>query len=157
MSNHKTIAVNIIRDLVSRIFKIDPRKVHLATSEISPEYRSIYSTLSGGMWDSEGIKTLWGFSPTTGFKEIPEIQYKEWNVSDGIPQDDRENTLCLHEVEGVEQYIFFLEKETDVHSVPSNGINRNDTHWTLFKSPNFKEYWNKIKQQDIERWSSWLN
>lgn len=151
-----SVSASVIRNLAQSIFQIDPTKVYLA-GEIDPEYRSISSRLSGGMWYSEEETTLWGFSPKTGFKELKEIKYDEWNVSDGIPQDNRNKVLKLNEVPKIGEYIFFLEKREVIHSVPSNGIDRNETNYILYKAPNFREYWEKIEKEDLERWSSWIN
>lgn len=151
-----SVSASLVRNLVSTIFNVNPTKVILSDREIDPNYQSIYSTLSGGMWSSNEITTLWGFSPQTGFKEIKEVQYSEWNTPDGMPQNDRENTLKLHEVPGIKKYIFFLEKKECHNSIPSNGVNENSITWTLYKAPNFSEFWAKIEHEDLERWSNWL-
>lgn len=157
MTSLQVTSAATIRNLVGSIFKVNPTKVYLANSEISPNYQSIHSILSGGMWNSEDVNQLWGFSPQTGFVEIKEVQYDEWNTPDGMPQSNKHNTLKLHEVPNVEQFVFFLKKRAYSHSIPSNGVNENSTSYILYKSPNFKEFWAKVEQEDVKRWSNWIN
>ena len=157
MSNqHKSIAASILRNVVSGVFKISPREIYLMEETIDPDFQGCDSTLSGGMWDDESTDTIWGFSPETGFQLIPEVIYSEWNSQDGPSCDDRDQHIKLHQVDGVDKYVFFLTRNVSEYSCPSNGQHDKGTSWRLYKSPNFQSYWDKIGSDDLNRWEQWL-
>jgi hypothetical protein len=157
MSNvHKSIAVSILRNIVTSVFKVSPREVQLMEHSIDPEYQGCDSYLYGGMWDDKSTDTLYGFSPETGFVTIPEVIFSQWNSQDGPSQDDKDQHLKLYEVNGVDKYVFFLVYNESEYDCPSNSQHNKVSTWKLYKSPNFQSYWDKIEKEDLTRWEQWL-
>ncbi len=107
---------------------------------------------------------MYAFNPKKGFiciagdnlADVAESEYKlqrdycysingEITTSEGQPLEDHPEVL---------DFCFFL-----VHSYGKyygeNGDNFSE--FKLFSSPNFRESWKKVDEEDIERWENWLN
>ena len=157
MSTHKTVAVQVLRNIVSSVFKIPARAVRLEEREIDPQFKAPQSSLGGGMWDDESRTTIWGFSPEVGFVYIPKVEYRQWNDGfDGPPQDDSHQAMHLHEVEGVESFVFFLLYRNYSYSCPYNSRSDYYEEWSLYKAPDFAQYWAKVGEEDLKRWEEWI-
>lgn len=154
MTNHKTIAVQVLRNIVSSVFKVRPQEVYLMTEVISPTF----TKCNNECWSSqttEQTHELWGFSPQKGFVNLTEeVISSGKNHSDGTWSDTSSSKYVgqLSNVEGVEEFVFFLHHST------GNAYDDNQSwdKWYLFKAPNFREFWEKIEADDVARWQKWI-
>jgi len=143
------MSANILRELVGKFFEINPSNVALS-GEISPTM----SFTGNSCWSSSSNETsyyLWGFSPEKGFVSLQEY-VGNWSNSESGEQNG-ENGTPINEIENVEEYLFFLVNE-DYKS--GNGDNHSYGTWTIYKAPDFKTHWDKVKEKDTKRWEKWL-
>ena len=143
-----SMSANILRNLVSRVFDTTASKVILS-GEINPNY-SITNHEGVSYMDSSESKVLHGFNPKTGFKLIPEV-VTTVTYFNGNHDHSTELGCELSEVVGIDEFIFFVEIQEGYNS------DGDFKYVTLYKAPNFKEYWEKINEEDLARWEQWLN
>ncbi len=145
-----SINIKTLRNIVSSVFKVKASNIVLAESEISPNWRGQFSSgMSYGRCDESGDYGIYGYSPEKGFVEIGSC-IATTHYSDGNHTQRYEESQTLAEVIGEEQFLFFLVIEGDNSDLPFS-----QSH-TLHKAPNFKEYWDKVEAEDIERWEKWI-
>ena len=149
MSN---MSAQILRSLVSSVFNVKAIEVHLS-GEISPNWTAYAGSTRGGMWDSEEDNAIWGFNPKTGFKLL--------NIIGDLVQDEpdspvyQKNAIPLCEVEGVQDFIFFVVHNKFTYC--DNQRMENYDNWSLYKAPNFSSYITSVEEADIQRWESWIS
>ena len=152
MSN---MSESILRNLVASVFNIKATRVTLS-GEIEATANWQNSYMDGSCGSNRDTYTIWGFNPQTGFVDISNIvgrnERSNYTHSNTINELGKE----LHTVENAESYIFFLINNNGYSHWSGSNQEEWDS-WTLFKAPDFKNHWDKIEQEDIERWNNWLN
>lgn len=144
------MSAQILRQFVSKFFNIRPQIVKLS-GEISPK-----TILTGNTcWSDRSDETryqLWGFDAQQGFIDLNQYVGNWSNGEDG--RQTGSDGTPLHEIPNVDTYLFFIINE---EYSSGNGNDNDYDEWTLQKAPDFQQYWDKINQEDIERWSNWLS
>lgn len=149
MSN---MSASILRELVSRVFKIDSLNVILS-GEIRPDWEGHSGFSYGSMWEKKEEVSIWGFNPHRGFCRLNIVGEISQQGADAPVYRDGE--IPLLKVKEIEEYLFFVVNEKEYYS--DNQRSENSDLWTLYKAPNFKEYLQKIEAIDIQKWKSWLS
>ena len=166
MSNYKNIAVSVLRNIVSSIFKIRAQEVHLSNDIMSPDY--IACNDRGHSWwsgASDCMQTLYGFSPELGFIRLTDgytdivtkvsdrLLARDYAYSyNGEQSNEQGEPLYLHPQ--ASEFVFFLVR-TNSKEYGDNG-NR-EIYFTLYKAPNFAEHLTKLEEVDVARWEQWIN
>lgn len=141
--NHMAnMSASILRNLVSAVFNVPALDVRIS-GPIDPKWNLEYTVgISYCATREDGEKHIWGYSPQTGFVEIPAVSqsvlsrgnhdkdYVEWSPSLYSIIDKGE--YVLHN-----QYQFFLvEAGTEDSST-----------WTIYGSVDFDKYRDKVADQ----------
>lgn len=138
------MSASILRNLVASVFGVNAKKVHLS-GEISPEESFISYT--GHSWaHGWNVYKVWGFDPHTGFVQLNVPSYFSDNGT-SIGDDP----MTIAEMAKNNEFIFFI-----VNHDHEDQNYQGDNSWTLYKAPDFREYWKKIEEEDIARWEQWL-
>jgi hypothetical protein len=137
---------NILREIVGATFKVDPTKIKLS-GVLTPNHTFV--SYEGHSWATGyDMVKVFGFNAKDGFKEYLVPSYYSQNgerIGDDCPQN-------IYEIAGDScEDIFFLVQE---ESCDQNG--NEQSSFTLYKAPKFKEYFKKITSEDIARWEQWL-
>jgi hypothetical protein len=158
------MSARILRNIVSSVFQVKPQQIILS-GEIAYDFVAQHDC--GHSWWS-GASThndsVYAFDPKIGFvciagenlAEVKDSEYKllrdysfskngEMDTSEGEPLEDHPQIL---------EFCFFLVHSYGKH-YGENGESFNE--WKLYSSPNFREIWKKVDEEDIERWENWLN
>ena len=140
------IAITALRNIVSAWAETDAKNI-LLKGEIPVDFTPKSYFKNGSMGESKDTYKVFGWSPEVGFVIIEECVGEDTINIAGKP---------LFECDNVDKYPFFI-----VHNYGHNsweGCNQEawDT-WTLYKAPNFKEFWDKVELDDIERWTQFIN
>lgn len=142
------MSASILRSIVATIFKINP-----STVKLSGEIGADASFTGNTCWSAQTTETryqLWGFNPMTGLINLSEYVGNSRNRQDGTQDVTEATRLC--DIPGVSDFVFFIvNDETRCYD-----DSRSSNDWTIFKAPNFKEYFEKVTAKDIQRWSQWI-
>lgn len=145
-----SMSASILRNLVSSIFGVNPAKVILS-GELPKNFFVQSNKSSGNLYDTNDEANLYAFNSTRGFILIEGHNVNSqnangsWNQEIGFSFED----CAIHE-----DALFFISKEKKCGS--SNGETWDYIKYTLYKAPNFKEFFDKINQEDLARWEQWL-
>jgi hypothetical protein len=146
------MSASIMRSIVSSVFKVNPRKVVLA-GEISPEF--VPQNNCGHSWWSgaeELHHSIWGFDPQKGINELKITrEYQFFDNGESIHTKGEKLSEYLERTE--EEYLFFIVKEW---GKPYGDNQEKYEIWTLYKSPEFKKYFQSLNSEDISRWEAWI-
>lgn len=143
-----------MRNIVSSILDIDARKVELSGT-IDPE-TSWGEDGGHSWWDgaAEDYFTVYGFNPKDGLVAL-DIQMSYAYSQNGEPQPEGESeTLSEFMARDTREFIFFVVDHTGKNYGESGERFR---QVTVFKAPDFQAYWNRVNNEDVARWSKWLN
>lgn len=141
----------ILRNVVASIFSIKATSIELE-GEISPKYETDNSHSYGSLYTSTNWEKLYGFSPKKGFILLESNTESGTSNADGSWNISKEVRLDL--VKGVEEFMFFISKGGRYYS-DCNGQKEDFEYVKLYKTPNFREYFDKMEAADIERWQKW--
>jgi len=141
------MSATILRNLVSSVFNIKATKVVLS-GEISHKY-SIHNHVGQAYMDYEDFTQLFGFNPKDGFKELTNEFATVTSYSNGNHHQDTVDGCPLLEVDGIEQYLFFVEISERIGISAYRDI-------TLFGAADFKTKIASIEAADLARWEQWL-
>ena len=147
-------SAQIVRQIVSSIFHIKATEVVLC-EEIDPNSCWWDGNTGGGMWDNHREISVYGFNPKDGFVNLSHIVGREQQGRNDDPIY-HVNEIPLYEVENVENYMFFIIHLINNYS-DSNGQSSETDTWYLYKAADFKQYKQKIEEEDILRWEKWMN
>jgi len=152
MSNN---AASILRELIGKEFNVNPKDV-LLSGELSPGFSPENTTTcwSGGR---ECNQSIYGFNHKKGWNHI---EISSWGSDypnlNGVIYNYSGETLA----EGLKRlkfddnyfFIFLIIEEGKSYGEETERYIKH----TLYKSPNFAQYWTEIEEKDIIRWKSWL-
>jgi len=142
-------AAAILRQVVSSVFKVPANSVRLS-GEIDPQWMGSNTTGISYMSHSEtGDFGIWGFNPKTGIKQISGV-ISNTHMYHGNHDQNYTHAERLCDVKGIEEYVFFIVLSGDDSDLPYS------QNYTIFKAPNFKEYFDKVTTEDITRWENWI-
>jgi len=148
------MSANILRSIVASTFNVKATNVVLS-GEINPETSYQNSDTSGSLGSYEDNYQLFGFNPEEGFVELSEYIGDEHRSNYNHDREWSTPGTPLYDIPNIDRYIFLV--------VINTGHNRwqgsTDAEWdntTLYKLPNFKEYWENIEEKDLNRWKEWL-
>jgi hypothetical protein len=143
------MSASILREIVAKVFEIQATKVKLS-GEISPTWKGSSTTgVSYTDISDSGDFNIHGFNPVLGFQKIDGV-IENTHFSRGNHEKEHSDACNLSEIEGIEDYIFFLVISGDNSDLPHS------LEYTLYKAPNFREHWTKLTKEDIARWEQWL-
>jgi hypothetical protein len=149
------ISSKILREIISRTFNIPAREIKLE-GELDPEtsYQNKYHDGSRGY--SKITYKIWGYSPEKGFIDLSNNMvgyYSTSNYAGESTVDEPGKRIC--DIPDADQYIFFLIRKRDISDW--EGCSSHDwIMWRLYKAPDFREYWERVEEEDLKRWASWL-
>ena len=151
------MSAEILRNIVASVLKVNARNVVLS-GEL--DVNTVISDDQGHSWwngASYCMENLYGFSSNKGLIKLDIIREYDWtngHSSDTVHTDGETVANYLERTNQMEEFLFFVI----IGNAKSYGESEEPYNYCkLFKCPNFKEYYNKLKQQDIARWEQWLN
>ena len=149
------VSANILRNIVSSIVKVDARNVILS-GELKPD-TSWHEDRGHSWWGgaSEDYYSIYGFNPQQGLIKLNIIMSCAYSRNGERQPEGESETLAeyLQRTNQLNTYVFFVED----HSGKEYGDNGEQFRYvSLFKAPDFKEYWSKVTNEDIQRWGKWL-
>lgn len=142
------MSASILRSIVASVFKINPASVIL-----SGEIAADASFTGNTCWSSQTTETsysLWGFSPTNGLADLSQYCGNSRNRQDGTRDITEATRLC--DIPEVSAFVFFVVNDETRCYDESHSLNE----WTIYKAPNFKEYFATGTEADTQRWSNWI-
>ncbi len=143
------MSATILRSIVSSVFKVNAASVILS-GEIAPNWKGYNTTgISHCDHTETGVFGIWGFHPKTGFTKIDGV-ISNTHMYHGNHSHDVTDCNSLDTVKGVEEFIFFVIFSGDDSDLPYSMV------YSIYKAPNFKEYFQKVEESDIQRWSTWI-
>lgn len=148
------MSASILRNLVSSVYNVKATEVILS-GEL-PETFVLCSNYSHGcMFTKEYGYNVSAFHPERGFFPIKGTGVGCSQNANGTWND--ESIISFQDcAEQGKDAIFFLVYEHDYYSAVGSETRR-DITWTLYKAPNFAQYWAKIEEADVQRWEEWLS
>ena len=142
----KTTA-KILRNILSSTLSIKARYIRLADKPISLDWVGHSVTgVSYMNYRDRGHLYVATFSDKNGITEITEKVVNNRHMYNGNHDQDETDGSPLSDV----------VKESDLFVIVGKGVD-SDLNYTVYKLPNFVEYWQKAENKDIERWSNWLD
>lgn len=149
------ITASVLRNVVAKFANVHSTKIILK-GEISPNFSVQDYFKNGSMGSSKNSFGVYGWSPETGF--IPVNECIGEDSSSNYAHSDRTDIagLDLHECQNVDKYLFFVVHEYGHNSWEGCNQELWDT-WTLYKAPNFKETWDKIQLEEVQRLEDFIN
>ena len=146
------MSAQILRNLVSSVFNVKATSVVLS-GEISPTYMTNNSHSSGCLYSDNNWESLYGFNPQKGFVKLEHNTTNQTSNANG--SWNTHNEVQLNLVDGVEDFIFFVSRKGWDYS--DNNREDKGEETTLYKAPNFKDYFASVEEADLTRWEEWLN
>lgn len=149
----KANAATILREIVSRVLNYPAHKIVLA-GEIQPDH---YWRENGGhsWWigASEDYYKIFGFTPEKGLTPMDiKMSYAFSCNGESQPEGDYE-TLAEYCKRTGDNPVFIVQD----HSGKEYGESGEEFRIiTLYKTPDFQEYWNQVNEADVQRWAEWL-
>lgn len=145
------MSASILREIVASVLKVDSRNIKLS-GEISTEMKC--ENWSGNEYDSRYDKTtIYGFTSEKGLVKLP-------TISNGGDYNQECATFGDNAFAYPEQYkdcIFFVVIQEGCTQM------QRPEDWdyyhsiTVYKAPNFQQYFASIEEAEIARWEQWLN
>lgn len=154
-NNMANMSAEIIREIVASTLKIKATQVIL--SGVLPENFCIEAvSTSGNLYTNSNDNCVWAFNPQQGLVRLQQVCISENAASNanGTWENSYGYTFCTL-AEQAPDAIFFIVMESSDYS-DCNGRDEHSLTYTLFKAPDFKEYWAKVEKKDIARWEQWL-
>ena len=147
--------VEILREIVSRVFRVRAQDVRLAKEGLEPQDHFEGSYHDGSCGCSKESVQLHGFSPATGFVNLTAHVGNEWSSNYAHSQSVNNPGTPLCDIPGIEKYIFLIV--TRIGSDDWSG--REYSSWdtvTVYKLPDFAQHWAAVEAADIARWRQWV-
>lgn len=145
------MSASILRNIVASVLKVDSRNIKLS-GEISTEM--VCENWSGNSYDSRYDKTtILGFTPEHGLRDL-QILYNSGNYNQASPTF---GDIAFAFPEQYQDCIFFVIIQEGCTQM------QNPEDWdyynniTVYKAPNFQQYFASIEEAEIARWEQWLN
>lgn len=147
------MSANILREIVASVIKCDAREIRLS-GILNPETK--WKEDSGHSWDenaSQDYYKVWGFNPKDGLKMLNISMQSAYSENGSVINSGHSESLEEYLLRTKESYIFYVVN----HSGRHYGKDGEEFDFlTIYKSPDFKKYWEKINMDDIARWEKWL-
>jgi len=146
------MSATILREIVASTLKVKATEVIL--SGILPkDYLIDAVSTSGNLYTDENSVQMYAFNPEEGLILIPNEIISENAASNTDGSWENSYGYTYHSL-SIVNAIFFVEVIDNYYK----DDNREEKNFsvTLFKSPDFKEYLNKIEKKDIARWEQWI-
>lgn len=141
----------ILRNLVSSIFEVKPQNVKLSGT-IEPEATWHFDSGVSYVKGYEDAK-VFGFSAKRGFEDISSLVVGYTHFYNGNhDQTTTSAKMTLAEASKGKDYIFYVVNTFGASSF--DGEEYDD--FTLFKAPDFQEFFAKVESKDIKRWELWI-
>jgi hypothetical protein len=149
------MSANILREIVSRTFNVNPKQVILS-GELKHEESWKNNYHDGSMGSNEDVYKLYGYNHKDGFIDLSNhVGSKSASNYAHSDSYDRDGTkLC--DIQGIEKYIFLVVRN-EGHDHWSGSMQEDWDKTYLYKLPSFTEYWQKIETEDLKRWEKFLN
>ena len=147
--------IKLVRAFIKKMFNVNPNQIVLASEPIEPTTSFQDDFSHGSMYDTNYTVNVWGFSKEKGFLELENISGHYERNANGSMIDRPGLQLQEHELVKNNSFVFFYVQERGGYQ--DNNREEDYTKDTLYKSPNFKEYWSSIEKEDIDRWENWIN
>lgn len=145
------------RSLVAKMVDVNPRYIYLAKEPISPNF--IPNDDYGHSWAEMGSDHDEIFGINLNVPECKQLHIrKNYSYSQNGDKEERDGEELQQYLERTgESYELFLVHNWGVEINGSNRVRGQDYDtWTLYKSADFKTYFQKVELEDIERWDEWM-
>lgn len=149
----KTNAASILREIVSRVIDYPAHKIKLS-GEIQPDH-SWHEDAGHSWWRgaSEDYFTIYGFSPEEGLTQM-DIRMSRAYSQNGQRQPEGESETLAEYCKRTETNPIFI---VQAHSGKEYGDSGEEFYEvTIFKTPDFAQYWAELEEKDTARWENWL-
>lgn len=140
------MSASIVRNIVASVIGCDSRIIKL--SGTAPD--NLYFPNWGGFcYDSRYESTkLFYFSPLSGLKEFELQDSNEYDG--GVSLKELSNSIEL------QKSLFLVVIRNSCNQMQNPQNHDYEYSCTIYKSPNFKEIYEKYEEEEIARWEQWI-
>lgn len=149
------MSASILREIIARTLNVKATSIVL--SGVLPEnFVAEGCSTSGNLYSDTNDVYCWAFNPKQGLIQVPTICVNTMYASNANGTWENSYGVTFEYLAtNYPEALFFVVRCSGSYS-DCNGRNEEYDNITLYKAPNFKEYWAKIEESDIQRWEKWL-
>ena len=145
------MSAQILREIVSRVVNVNPGSVILS-GELPKTFGVVATSTSGSMYGDSQSAKAYAFTPEEGLKYI---KTERAYMSAAGSWANVEAYSFRHLAAMAPDALFFvIDESREINDC--NGHSIDERRVTLYKAPNFKEYFQQVAEADIKRWQAWL-
>ncbi len=148
------MSASVLRNIVSSVLGVKATQVKLS-GQMSIDYVEGDCSTSGSLYDDNNVVLCWAFNPKQGLISVPTIKTGGGSSNANGTWEQDYGVTAEYLATNYPEALFFVIRHYGSYS-DCNGRDEEYDNITLYKAPNFKEYWAKIEEQDIQRWEKWL-
>lgn len=149
------MSASILREIVASTLNVKATEVKLSGEM---PLNAVYDGCSTGgeLYSDSNVVTAFSFSPKEGLREVPAIITHRQTASNANGTwENSYGYTAEYLAEVCPDALFFVIKEENDYW-DCNGRDEYSLTHTIYKAPDFREHWSKVEEEDIRRWSSWL-
>lgn len=148
------MSAEILRNIVSSVFKVKPQSVRLS-GMLPEDFYMEENNASGSAFRYNSEFSLFGFDPKKGFVELSPNSKGSSQNGNGTWNTERAWDIKTFLPSEVEDFVFFLLYQKE------SGWRERGQSWdheivTLYKAPDFHKRWKGLEEADIARWEAWI-